>query len=68
MSSADKQKAISGSSSSAGWKRIRLDESATSEKTDIEMPAAHNKVKIFRAKLCILNLIYRISKRSRLGT
>ena len=49
MPSADEQKAIS--SSSAGRKRIRLDESATSEKTDIEMPAAHNTVKVFRAKL-----------------
>ena len=45
MSSADEQKAISGSN--AGSKRIRLDESTTSEKADIEMPAAHNKVKIF---------------------
>ena len=43
MSSADKQKAISGSS--VGRKRICLDESATSAKDDIEMPAAHNKVK-----------------------
>ena len=42
MSSADEQKAISGSN--AGRKRIRLDESATSAKDDIEMPAAH-KVK-----------------------
>ena len=40
MSSADEQKAISG----AGRERIRLDESTTS---DIEMPAAHNKVKFF---------------------
>ena len=42
MSSTDEQRAISGSS--AGRKRIRLDESTTSEKADIEMPAAH-KVK-----------------------
>ena len=45
MSSADEQKAISGSS--AGRKSIHLEESATSEKADIEMPAAHNKVKFF---------------------
>ena len=49
MSSADEQKAISGSS--VGGKRIHLEESATSEKADSEMPAVHNKVKIFRAKL-----------------
>ena len=45
MSSADEQKAISGSS--AGRKRIRLDESATSEKAYSEMAAAHDKVKFF---------------------
>ena len=45
MSSADEQQAISGSN--AGRKRIRLDESATSEKADSEMPAAHNKVNFF---------------------
>ena len=45
MSSTDEQRAISGSS--AGRKRIRLDESTTSAKADTEMPAAHNKVKFF---------------------
>ena len=41
MSSTDEQRAISGSS--AGGKRIRLnlDESTTSAKVYIEMPAAH---------------------------
>ena len=41
MSSVDEEKAISG----ARRKMICLDESANSEKADIEMPAAHNKVK-----------------------
>ena len=56
MSSADEQKAISGSSE--GRKRIRLDESTTSAKADIEMPAAHNKVKFFQT-----NFTFKLSRK-----